>query len=746
MQGSEARPVAIIGIGCRFPGHANSPEQFWRLLCAGVEAVAEIPRERFDIDLHYDPDPSRPGKLYIRRAGFADHADRFDAAFFGISPREALHMDPQQRMLLEVGWEALEDGGQTLERLAGSRTGVFVGISTHDFSDMVASPANAHGIEAHTATGVAPSIAANRLSYVFDLRGPSIALDTACSSSLTAIHLACRSLALDECELALAGGVNLFLSAHSAVGLAKASMLSPDGRCRAFDSGANGFVRGEGAGLVVLKRFDAALRDGDRIYAMVRASAINQDGRTVGITVPSAQAQQAMLREALAAAGVAPRDVQYVEAHGTGTPVGDPIEAGAIGSVLSAGRAAESPLYIGSVKTNIGHLEAAAGVAGIIKTALALKHRQIPPHLNFAQPNPAIPFDELRLQVPMTLQPWPQTEKRALAGVNSFGFGGANAHVLLEAAPSLPEEPGSRAADAQPRALLLSARTPEALRERAARIAEFLSESGPDLDDVCYTCALRRSHLEHRLAVAGRTAVELRSALDSFLRQEAGPNARVGKAPSGRQPRLAMVFPGMGSPLAASRADLLRREPAFREVIERCDAFLRPLAGWSLIAELAEGAAGPTVGEVAVAQVKNFAIQAGLTALLRAWGIVPDAVTGHSVGEIAAAHAAGALTLEDGLRLVMHRGRLAQRVSGKGRMLAAALSYEEAVRASADLADRVGIAAINSSRSVTLSGEATALEQIAQQLEREGRFFRFLPVTVPYHSHLLEGLRNEFLT
>ncbi|HTT36896.1 MAG TPA: amino acid adenylation domain-containing protein [Burkholderiales bacterium] len=743
MAASQGTGYAIVGIGCRFPGHSNSPREFWRLLCDGVEAVSEIPAERFDIDPYYDPDPSRPGKLYIRRGGFADYADRFDAGFFGIAPREALQMDPQQRMLLEVAWEALEDGGQTLERLAGSRTGVFVGISTHDYGDVIAGSANRHAIEAHTATGTATSIAANRISYVFDLRGPSIALDTACSSSLTAVHLACRSLASGECHLALAGGVNLFLHPHSAMGLARASMLSPDGHCKAFDARANGFVRGEGAGLIVIKPLTAAVRDRDRIYALIRASGINQDGRTVGIMVPNPEAQEAMLREVLAAAAVEPQAVQYMEAHGTGTAVGDPLEAGAIGRVFSAGRDPDSPLHIGSVKTNIGHLEAAAGVAGVIKTALVLQHRLIPPHLNFSQPNPAIAFDALRLKVPVTPQPWPQASGPALAGVNSFGFGGANAHVLMQEAPQREPQPGDE--EDRPRVLLLSTKSADALQERASRFAAFLGDAEPNVDDICYTCAERRTHFEHRVAIVGSSRAELRAGLESFVQREDNPNVLTGRAPTRVQSRLVMVFSGMGSPIAAVRCEQLLRERVFREVLERCDAYLHPLAGWSLLAELADGSAGRNVGEVAVAQVKNYAIQAGLTALLRSWGLVPDAVTGHSVGEIAAAQAAGALTLEEGLRLVFHRGRLAQRVSGSGRMLAAALSYDEALQAIGDRGDRVCIAAINSSRSVTLSGESAALEQIAARLEADQRFCRFLPVTVPYHSAAFDSVRDEFL-
>ncbi len=707
----------------------------------------EIPEARFDIDRYYDPDPARRGKLYIRRGGFADDADRFDAAFFRISPREAAQIDPQQRMLLEVAWEALEDGGQTLATLAGSRTGVFVGLSTHDFATVIAGSANRDGVEAHTATGTAASIAANRISYVFDLRGPSIVLDTACSSSLTAVHLACRSLMLRESELALAGGVNLFLTPDSAMGLAKASMLSPDGQGRAFDARANGFVRGEGAGVVVLKPLDAALRDRDRIHALILASAINQDGRTVGITVPNADAQQAMFQEALAAAGVEPSQVGYVEAHGTGTVVGDPVEARAIGAVFSAARDPGDALCIGSAKTNIGHLEAAAGIAGLIKAALVLAHRQIPPHLHFVEPNPAIPFGELRLKVPITLQPWPGGGDPAIAGVNSFGFGGANAHVLMQEAPA-PEHPS--AADlagerARPRVLVLSAKEPEPLRQRARDLARFLGDTARDLDDVCHTLAIRRTHLEHRLAVVGHDRSDIVATLESFGNNASSAHAIVGRAPTARAPKLALVFTGMGPQFAGMGCAVLHREPVFRGVLERCDEVLQPIAGWSLVAALTDETVAQRVGQAAVAQVTNYALQAGLVALLRSWGIVGDAVTGHSVGEIAAAHAAGVLSLEDGLRLVHHRGRLVERASGMGRMLTAAVSPEDGRQLIAPYHGRVSMAAINSACSVTFSGEAAALGEIAGRLEAQQVLCRFLAVTVPYHSAALDGLRDEFV-
>ncbi len=424
--------AAIVGIGCRFPGGANSPEEFWRLLRDGVEAISEVPSDRFDVDSVFDPDPARKGTMYTRRGGFVEEIDKFDAAFFGFSPREASRVDPQHRLLLEIAYEAVEDAGMSADRIAGTRTGVFVGYSAHDYSSMQMYPFNRHLIDSHSMTGGASSIAANRISYMLDLRGPSFIVDTACSSALTAVHLAMRSLRNGECDLALAGGAQLNLTPEISIGFCKASMISPDGRCHAFDARANGYVRGEGGGLVLLKPLDAALADGDRIYAVLVGTGINQDGGIGGMTVPSAVAQEEMLRAGLADAGLEPSAVQYAEAHGTGTPVGDPIEAAALGAVFGSNG---DRFPIGSVKTNIGHLEAAAGAAGLIKSALALHHGEIPPSLNFEEPSPDIDFDALALRVVTELEPWPSNGAARTATINSFGFGGANANAVLQEAP-----------------------------------------------------------------------------------------------------------------------------------------------------------------------------------------------------------------------------------------------------------------------------------------------------------------------
>ena len=432
---SHHQPIAIVGIGCRFPGRANDPSAFWKLLEAGVDAITEVPADRWDRRAFHDPDPSRPGKTYSRWGGFVEGIDRFDPHFFGISPREAVRMDPQQRLLLEVAWEGLEDAGLRLDRVSGSRTAVFVGISSFDYSILETSFHDRGEIDVYSNTGGSLSIAANRISYSFDFRGPSAAVDTACSSALVAVHLACRSIWQDGCPMAIAGGVNALLLPDWYVGFCRMGMLSPEGRCRAFDAGAGGFVRSEGAGVVVLKPMAQALADGDRVYAVIRGTAMNQDGRTPGMTMPGQQAQEELLRQACRDAAVSPSSIRYVEAHGTGTLVGDPIEARALGRVLSEGRPADQPCPIGSVKTNIGHLEAGAGVAGLIKTALALHHRRIPGNLHFDRPNPEIDFDAMRLKVPTCCEPWPAGDGPLLAGVNSFGFGGTNAHVVLQEAP-----------------------------------------------------------------------------------------------------------------------------------------------------------------------------------------------------------------------------------------------------------------------------------------------------------------------
>lgn len=652
-------PIAIIGIGCRFPG-AKNPEAFWQLLCDGVDAITEIPANRWDLRELYDPDPDKPGKMNSRCGGFLQQVDQFDPHFFGISPREAAAMDPQQRLLLEVAWEALEDAGQVRSHLSGTRTGVFVGISNNnDYSQM--RPDFSSQLGNYDLTGNALNIAAGRLSYLFNFRGPSMAIDTACSSSLVAVHLAIQSLLNKESTLALAGGVNLILSPTGHIGLTKLKALSPDDRCKTFDAEANGYVRSEGAGFVVLKPLSKALADSDPIYALIRGSAVNHDGRAKGLTVPYGPAQEALIRQALDNAGVAPAQISYIEAHGTGTPLGDPIEAIALGSVLATDRPTGSYCAVGAVKSNIGHLEAASGIASLIKVALSLKHQQIPPSLHFQKPNPYIPFDTLPLRVQQTLEPWPQGSSPALAGVSSFGFAGTNAHVVLEGAPQgvLEHEESLSSAYLLP----LSAHSPEALQSLAQAYQNFLIDKDPDaalLRDICYTASVRRSHHDHRLALSVHSIAEVRERLQDFL-PGAETKLSSGHKHRNRRPKLVFVFSGQGPQWWAMGRELLEQEPVFRAVLEQCDALLGSHTSWSLLEELTADESQSRLDETEIAQPALFAVQVALAHLWRSWGIEPNAVVGHSLGEVAAAHIAGALSLADAVQLICHRGRLMQR-------------------------------------------------------------------------------------
>jgi acyl transferase domain-containing protein/ubiquinone/menaquinone biosynthesis C-methylase UbiE len=739
---SGKQPIAIIGIGCRFPGGANSPQAFWKLLRDGTDAITEVPADRWNVDTLYNPDTAKPGKIRTRWGGFIEQIDQFDAQFFGISPREAVRMDPQQRLLLEVAWEALEDGGQVPEHIAGTSTGVFIGIYTSDYHDIQLCDRNS--IDAYANLGSFYCIAANRISYLLNLNGPSMAVDSACSSSLVAVHLACQSIWNGESTLALAGGVNAILKPEISIGFTQASMLSPDGRCKTFDAKANGFVRAEGAGIVVLKPLENALADGDSIYAVIRGSAVNQDGQTNGITVPNGQAQEAALREAYRQAGVSPKLVQYIEAHGTGTSVGDPIEANALGTVLGSDRIPGNYCLIGSVKTNIGHLESAAGIAGLIKVALALSHHQIPPNLHFQTANPKIPFEELRLRVPQTLEPWLNGNGSRLAGVNSFGLGGTNAHVVLAEAPLHPLQPIiSKDGIAQSLLLSLSARSEEALRALAVAYKDFLTTEDFTLSDICYTASLRRGHHNYRLAVVADSKQELATNLEAFLAGETRLGMSSGSLVPGKSPKLAFVFSGMGQQWWAMGRQLLEEEPVFRKVIEQCDALLRQYADWSLWEELTASEAHSRINETQIAQCAIFAVQVALSALWRNWGIIPEAIVGHSVGEVAAAHVAGVLSLEDAIRVIFHRSRLQATTAGLGKMLAVGLSKEEADLVLVGYSEDVSLAAINSPQSVTLAGKASTLEEIAKSLELQEIFCQFLRVEVPYHSPLMEPLKAE---
>jgi microcystin synthetase protein McyG len=749
-------PVAVIGMSCRFPGGADSPEMFWSLLNEKRDGISETAEARWRLSLLDKVQLSAEDRQLLRWGGFVDEIDQFDPTFFDISPREATTMDPQQRLAMEVAWEALESAGQALPALNGGDTGIFFGLHSES-SDYYWIQLGAPGeLDTHAATGGAHSITANRLSYFLDLRGPSMVVDTACSSSLVAVHLACQSLRSRECEMALAGGVNLILSPENSYAFSKLQFLSPDGRCKTFDAGANGYVRGEGCGVVVLRRLSDAMKDGDPILALIRGSAVNQDGASNGLTAPSGLSQQAVVKRALKNANVSPDKIGFVETHGTGTPLGDPIEVESLSAVLGGTAGNETPCRLGAVKSNIGHLEAAAGIAGLIKIVLCMQHRRIPANLHFNELNPNISLKGTRLEIPVTGQEWTGKDGERFAGVSSFGFGGTNAHVILQdppepdAAKSHVSDLGNDEDDDSSRVWLLplSARSDESLGMMADRWREFLSgnQTPPSsLDDICYTAAVRRTHHHRRLAVVGANRDELIERIEKGLKERLVIGERDAKESRTQIGGLVFVFSGQGPQWHGMGRLLLSREPVYREVIERCDAELRAYADWSLLDELKRDENASRLNQTEIAQPALFALQMGLAALWDSWGISPDAIVGHSIGEVAAACFSGILTLEDAIKVVYHRGRLLQRITGHGRMAAVNLAPEDAERIITDYQGRLSIGAVNSPTSITLTGAEDALDHVLKRLSRKNIFCKQLPVDYAFHSPQTEVLQQEMI-
>ncbi|WP_258348931.1 non-ribosomal peptide synthetase/type I polyketide synthase [Saccharopolyspora gregorii] len=733
--------IAIIGIGCRLPGGASTPAAFWRNLAAGRDCLTPTPPDRYDIGTLRSGDPAKAGRLVGGRGGYVDGFDEFDPAFFGISPREAAHMDPQQRKLLEVTWEALEDGGQRPADLAGTDVGVFIGAFTLDYKILQFGDLDFGTLAAHTATGTMMTMVSNRISHCFDFRGPSVSIDTACSSSLVSAHLACRSLRSGESELAVVGGTSLQLAPQYTISETRGGFLSPEGLSRTFDAAADGYVRSEGVAAVVLKRLADAERDGDPIYALITGSGVNQDGRTGGITVPDGDRQAELVERVCAEAGLLPGDLQYVEAHGTSTAVGDPIEANALGRALAHGHRDGDERYVGSVKTNIGHTEAAAGVVGLIKVALAVRAGRIPPHINLNELNPAIDLAALPYRIPQRLTDWPAHDGPARAGVNSFGFGGTNAHVLVEEAPAqAPVADGPTT----PSVLPISARDEDALRRRVEAVrAELDGVDETGLRDLGYTLARRRQHHAARLDVVYSSADSLRERLDAHLRGEADPRVVADRCRDGGA--TVWAFSGMGPQWWAMGRELFEAEPVYREAVERCHAEIRDLAGWSLVDELRTPQAETRMGETWLAQPANFAVQVGLAALWRHRGVHPDAIVGHSTGEIAAFHEAGVYSLRDATTIAIHRSRLQQRLTGTGTMLAVALDEDAALERLRGRGDRVSVAAVNGPAAITLAGDEEELRALAAELEAEHVFARQLDVRVPYHSARMDPIKDELL-
>ncbi|MET0404599.1 MAG: type I polyketide synthase, partial [Cystobacter sp.] len=741
-----AEPIAILGMSCRFPGSVANPEDFWRLLSSGQDATSEVSSDRFDVSAFYDPNPQASGKMYTRRAGMLDSIDTFDARFFGISPREAILMDPQQRLMLEVTWEALERSGLAPHRLEKSATGVFVGASQSDYMRRHAYAGKPKDIDVYDGTGNATCFSAGRVSYLLGLQGPSFTVDTACSSSLLAVHLACQSLRAGESDVAIAAGVNLIVSPETFIFLSRAGNMSRDGRSKTFDASADGYGRGEGCGVIVLKRLSRARADGDPILAVLRGSAVNHDGASSGLTVPNGLAQQAVIRRACQNAGIEPKNLDYVEAHGTATLLGDPIEIDALGAI-SDGRSADKPLWVGSVKSNMGHLETAAGIAGLMKTVLMLQHKQLPASIHFSQPNPHVDWQSLPLRVPTQLTPW-ESPTPLIAGVSSFGLSGTNVHIILEEARDRASESAPRPPEqaAEPSLLVLSARTPAALRQLAVDHHRRLASPGFDATPqaIAHTAALRRGHHEHRLAITGSTREAWVTALEAYRDEVAHASLYSGRVDAGRATKLAFVFSGQGSQWVGMGQELFATSEVFRDSLKATAAALAPHGGFPILEAFRADAPPADLSSGEVVQPLLFAIQVALAKLWRSWGIEPTAVTGHSVGEIAAAHVAGALTLEDAAHLVTVRAELMARVRNQGAMAMVELPAAETAKWLARHEAHLSIGAVNAPGSTVVSGQTAAIEALLSELAAGGVFARRVKIDVASHSPQMEPLLGEF--
>jgi acyl transferase domain-containing protein/NADPH:quinone reductase-like Zn-dependent oxidoreductase/NADP-dependent 3-hydroxy acid dehydrogenase YdfG len=741
---ARAEPIAIVGVGCRIPGGANDPEAFWDLLRNGVDAIREVPAERWKVEEYFDPKPGTPGKTYSRWGGFMDHIDRFDPEFFGISPREAVHMDPQQRIFLEVAWEALENAGIPPHSLMGSSTGVFVGTTMADYLLQHLRHGNPRDLDAYIISGNTMNAISGRLAYFLGTHGPSISLDTACSSSLVAVDRACRSLRDGECTLAITGGVNLILAPDLFVCTSKWGMLSPDGRCKTFDVEANGFVRAEGCGIIILKRLGAALKDGDRILAVIRGTAVNQDGPSSGLSVPNGLAQEALIRQALCSANLEPSALSYIEAHGTGTSLGDPIEIDALARVFQPGRKADSPLALGSVKTNLGHLEAASGIAGLLKVVLMLQHRQIPPHLHLKQLSPHIAWENYPFVVPTRLTDWESIDGKLIAGVSSFGATGSNAHVILEEAPEPTLVTGEM--DRPLQLLTLSARDENALRVMVTSVeARLKRELHPTFSDVCFTANAGRSHFGCRLSLLASTVEDAGGKLTSFLAGEAPTGLMTSRLSGSVRPKIAFLFTGQGAQYVRMGLQLYETSPTFRKSLDRCDELLRPHLDRSLLSLLySQERQGTLLDQTIYTQPVIFALEYALYELWSSWGLQPSFVMGHSVGEYVAACVSGIFSLEDGLNLIVQRGRLMQAEPPGGGMVAVRAGEEQVRVAIGPHNGSVSIAAINGPRNIVISGAVSDLEVVVSRLSADGVQAKNLNVSHAFHSPLMEPMLAAF--
>jgi acyl transferase domain-containing protein/SAM-dependent methyltransferase len=743
MDRRQKEPIAIVGFGLRFPGGAHDEFSLWQILAQGVNTVTEIPGDRWNLDDYYDPDAGKPGKMYTRHGACLRGVDQFDAEFFGVSPREAASIDPQHRLLLETSWEALENAAIAPATLRDSQTGVFVGIGNSDYWRLVY--ADEERVDAYSALGNSYSVAAGRLAYFFGLHGPAMAIDTACSASLVAVHQACRSLRAGECNLALAAGVNLILSPEANINFCKSRMLAPDGRCKTFDASADGYVRGEGCGVVVLKTLSSAKADGNRILAVIRGSAVNQDGRSGGLTAPNGPAQEAVIREALSDGGIAPREISYLEAHGTGTSLGDPIEVKAACAALCQDRPADQPLALGSIKTNIGHLEAAAGVAGLLKVILALQHKSIPPHLHLTKKNPYIDWDRWPIFVPTTLTPWNPINGKRIAGLSSFGFSGTNAHLIVEEAPEVATPVALT--DRPVHILALSARNREGVQQLASALADRIEAvTENELADVCFTANAGRAHFPERVAIIGENIQQIRDSLLEYSGEKANSSIPSEEPIDLKSPPVAFLFSGQGSQYVGMGRDLYETCPTFRRILNRSDELLRQYLEKPLLSVLyPDSAEQSLIDNTAYCQPALFAIGYALAELWRSWGIQPAIVMGHSVGEYTAACVAGVFSFEDGLRLIAERGRLMQSLPAGGRMAAVFTNRRSVEGAIISRGTRsVSIAAINGPELVVISGQGHDVQSVLDRLESEGVKSSDLVVSHAFHSPLMHPIADAF--
>ncbi len=738
IQSSE--PIAVVGLSCRFPG-ANNPQDFWNTLLEGQCQVEEVPHDRWDADRFYDSDSNTKGKITSRLGGFIRDIDQFDASFMEISPREAPFVDPRQRLIMELGWEALEDAGIPPLDLSGSRTGVFIANLNNDF-DVINSHDYAQ-VDSFTGAGMANSIIANRLSYFLNLRGPSLSFDTACSGSLTATHIAIQSLRMRESSIALVGGVNLNLLPKGDIFFSRVGALSLDGKCHSFDHSANGIVRSDGAGILVLMRLSEALSQGRRIYSQILGSAINHDGRSNGIMAPNREAQESVIKEAYQQSGVNPNTVQYIETHGTGTQMGDPIEIEALVNAIGIKRPKNSTCVIGALKSNFGHMEAAAGVAGIIKCSLAMYHRVIPPNIHFEELNPQIKLPDFPLDFPTSNRSWPDEEKKLLAGVSAFSFGGANAHVVIQESPIRKDDVGEY--NERSYILPISANTPHALKELRKSYTYFLKQNHPlmSLEDVCFTASCGRSHLPKREAFVAANQEEMISVLQQ--EESSDKNEDLHTDSGQRNPMPIFVFSGQGSQWSGMGAELLKSNKLFQEVVYACDRFLADHGNWSFETVIDNQTQQRRINETEIAQVAIYSMQVALSRIWQSWGIKPLAIVGQSLGEVAAAHIAGALSFEEGLKIAFYRGRLMTRLAGRGKTGLVGISSEKVLSYLKEV-DMVSLAGSSSPNASLVAGPVCELEKLFNLLENKNVFCRFLKgVDLAFHSLQMDEIKDELV-